>query len=374
MRVLIHSQSLLGIGHERRTQLIARALHEHGLDTHLVIGGPSALGHSSGATLHKLPGMRVRDASFSEMIDEYNRPIDDAFKASRQSALASLFTDLKPDALILELFPFGRRMLRFELLPLLELAKVARCKLYCSLRDILVAKSGDKAAARRSWAIDLVQRHFDGVLVHGDPSFVPLDASFPEATQLSEKLRYTGLVAPAPPSVSGERTGVLVSAGGGAVGAHLLTTALAAARLAATETQPWTLIAGPNCPDAVFRELTASDHPQVSVLRSHPNLIELMCQHRVSVSQAGYNTVCDALATRTPTVLVPFSTASETEQRLRATQLAPYSAFAILEDSGLDSGTLVQAVNRVDGPRGWPEINLDGAQHTANLVASGLGR
>ncbi|MEM6988773.1 MAG: glycosyl transferase, partial [Pseudomonadota bacterium] len=164
MRVLIHSQSLLGIGHERRTQLIAKALHDRGLDTHLALGGPSTLAHAPGPTTHQLPSLRVADAAFSALVDDQGRPVDDAYKAARQASLAALFTDLNPDALILELFPFGRRMLRFELLPLLEQARHQGCQVYCSLRDILVAKTGAKSEAKRAWAVNLAKQHFDAVL------------------------------------------------------------------------------------------------------------------------------------------------------------------------------------------------------------------
>ncbi|MEM9602381.1 MAG: glycosyltransferase [Pseudomonadota bacterium] len=371
-RVLIHSQSLLGVGHERRTQLIANALHARGFDTHIALGGPSALGLSTHARTHHLPSLRAADADFSGLVDDTGAPVGDAYRARRQQALAALFDRLEPDALVLELFPFGRRMLRFELLPLLEQAASTGCTVVCSLRDILVAKAGTRAAEKRQWAVDLANRLFDAVLVHGDPEFVPLDASFREAAQLAS-LHYTGLVAPSPLAAHAERRGVLVSVGGGAVGAPLLETALAAALAAANATHPWTLVAGPHCPDVAFARLAAVNHPHIAVLRSHPNLVELMASHAASVSQAGYNTVCDLLVTRTPSVLVPFSTETETEQQLRADRLATHDAFASLVADDITPARLQNAVSKVMQVRHWPAINLEGASATADHLCRLLG-
>ena len=42
--------------------------------------------------------------------------------------------------------------------------------------------------------VDRVRQDFDAVLVHGDPAFIPLDASFPEAAEIADRLIYTGYV------------------------------------------------------------------------------------------------------------------------------------------------------------------------------------
>ena len=66
-------------------------------------------------------------------------PIDDAFKEKRLLRLLQAFRDCRPDIVILEAFPFGRRQMRFELLPLLETITNSspRPLLVASVRDIL---------------------------------------------------------------------------------------------------------------------------------------------------------------------------------------------------------------------------------------------
>src|SRR6185437_5536233 len=159
---------------------------------------------------------------FSTILDGEGRPIDEAFKNRRRSLVLAAYAALRPQALLIESFPFGRRAFRFELLPLLDAAHAAapRPAVIASIRDILVAKRGPARAAE---TVALVRRYFDRVLVHGDPALVPLDASFPAAPEIADRIAYTGYVASSDGADDG-RSGageVIVSTGGGAVGAAL---------------------------------------------------------------------------------------------------------------------------------------------------------
>jgi len=46
--------------------------------------------------------------------------IDDAFRDRRRALLMDAYARARPHVVITELFPFGRRQLRFELIPMLE--------------------------------------------------------------------------------------------------------------------------------------------------------------------------------------------------------------------------------------------------------------
>ena len=56
---------------------------------------------------------------------------------------------------------------------------------------------------------------------------------------------------------------------------------------------------------------------------------------RVSVSQAGYNTVLDILAARAAAVVVPFAAERETEQTLRAGWLAERGVVELVAEAQL---------------------------------------
>ena len=230
--VLLYVQHLLGIGHLRRAALLAKALDQNGFSVVLVSGGGPVSGLDiGGAGVVQLPPLRTRDQSFSDLLDQSGRPIDDAWKAARRGRLLALYRALEPRALLIEMFPFGRRQMRFELLPLLEAAAAStpRPQVLCSLRDVLTR---NRRPEKTAWMLEIFARHFDLALVHGDPDFLPLERSFPEAAGIAAKLRYTGYVVDPPPRRDpGRRPGageVIVSAGGGALSEPLLRAAIAA--------------------------------------------------------------------------------------------------------------------------------------------------
>ena len=255
MKVFFWVQHLLGIGHLRRTLSLARATAAAGLETVVASGGMPVPGADpGGAKLVQLPPLRAVDRYFKKLVDEHDRPIDDAWRNRRREALLEVYEAARPDVVVTELFPFGRRQLRFELEPLLARARADGCKVVSSVRDILVEP--DKPE-RTGEMIERVEQWYDLVLVHGDPKFVPFDVTFPGLSEIAPLVRYTGYTvdrAPAPPSGDGEGE-VLVSAGGGAVGEPLLRAALAARPLSAACDRRWRFLVGEGLPDAVFSKL-----------------------------------------------------------------------------------------------------------------------
>jgi len=193
-RVLFYVQHLLGIGHLRRAATLVRAMDAAGLEVTLVSGGSPVPGLDlGGARLWQLPPVRAVDLYFKELVDENDQLIDDAWRARRADALMTAWQETNPHILMFELFPFGRRQMRFELLPLLDvaIAQLNRPKIICSVRDILV---GQKKPGRNDEMIDLINRYFDHVLLHGDPNLIPFDQTFPHAERMGDKSAYTGYV------------------------------------------------------------------------------------------------------------------------------------------------------------------------------------
>ena len=197
--VLFHVQHLLGIGHLQRTLRIAGSLIEHGLNVTVVSGGvPVSLPIHPAIRLVQLPPIRARDARF-ELIDAAGLPVGDARRRQRREALMAAFEAARPDVVVIEGFPFARRAFRFELDPLIAASHETGAGVICSVRDIIVMRDDPE---RRRQAVERVRRDFAAVLVHGDPSLVPFEASFPAAPEIADRLIYTGYVAPAPPPLA----------------------------------------------------------------------------------------------------------------------------------------------------------------------------
>jgi predicted glycosyltransferase len=376
--VLFYVQHLLGIGHLRRALRLVEALAEGGFRVTLVSGGePLPGGTAATAEIVQLPPIRTRDTDFKVLVDAAGRPIDDALRAARGRALLDAFARVRPDAVVLEAFPFGRRAFRFEIDPLIAAARSRRPRalVVCSLRDIVVAPD---EPLRRQEIAARVRADFDAVLVHGDPAFISLEASFPTAAQFADRLVYTGYVGPADvPGVSdrerdGNRLGeVLVSAGGGAVGGALLATALETRRQGCLAHIGWRLLAGPNLPPAEYAAIADRLPARVVLERYRADFPELLRRCHVSISQAGYNTILDILAARAAAVVVPFAAGRETEQRMRAERLAARGVLEMVSESELSPQRLAKAVERATAVR--PQrlsVDTGGAERSARLIAA----
>ncbi len=376
--VFVYVQHLLGIGHLKRVALLCRGLAAERLEVDMISGGMPVLGlDTGGARVIQLPSLKSGAGGFHDLVDGDDRPVDDAWKARRRDHLLTLFHRRRYDALIVEAFPFGRRQMRFELLPLLAAAKEAtpRPLTICSVRDIVQAK---RDPARIAETAELIETSFDHVLVHGDPRFVRFEESFPEARRFAAKLHYTGIVAGAGVLRGGRgragRGEVLVSAGGGAVGEKLLATAMDARPLTSLPDARWRLLAGPNLDAGALAGLAARAPAGVVVERHRRDFPALLAACAVSVSQAGYNTVADILRAGTRAVIVPYAADGETEQSLRARRLAERGLARVVTEDRLSPETLAAAIDAAveAPPADAARPDLDGVKTSARLVCGWL--
>jgi predicted glycosyltransferase len=374
-RVFFYVQHLLGIGHLRRAAILCRALSDDGFDVTLAMGGRPVSGMDiGGAELVALPPLHIGADGFHNLVDVTGKTVSEVWKENRRDLLLAAFAERSPDILITEAFPFGRRQMRFELMPLLELTRsmIPQPLIVCSVRDIL--KSSRKLG-RAEETQALIADYYDLVLVHGDPSFARLEESFPEAGAFAPKLRYTGIVAER--TVARTDVGeaeVLISAGGGAVGIDLFKTAIAARPLSRLMGLQWRLLVGPNVGEVNFTALSEKALDGVTVERYRTDFRALLAGAAVSVSQAGYNTVADILSTNTPAVLVPFDTDGEDEQPRRAQKLAQVGRVEIISSSDLTPQRFARAIDRavIITPSGEFALDMEGEVNTVGFLRRAL--
>lgn len=388
LRILFFVQHLRGIGHLKRATVLARALVAAGFEVDLVSGGMPVPGLDVGAAkLTQLPPVQSPDDEFSRLTDAAGAPIGPQDHEVRKKQLLEIYHRSTVHGLIVETFPFGRSQIRCEILALLGAARQSRPRpcIISSVRDIVATK---RSTQRYEDMADDVDAWFDHVLVHGDPDFLPFDASFPAAPRLEGKLHYTGYVVDAGPL--GDATGkaalapcgaepgageVVVSAGGGAFGIELLRCALAARKLSRLKDAPWRLITGPNLPETDFHALKRDAGPGVIIERMRNDFRDLIGRAAVSVSQAGYNTVMDIFNCGAHAVLVPYLTGRQTEQSQRAACLAGRGDVKVVTQEDLTPERLATAIDAASAgpPASAAGIDLDGAATTARLVGTWLG-
>ena len=374
-RVLFYVQHLLGIGHLKRAATLARAMAEQDLAVTIVSGGHDIPGLNIGdAEFIQLPSTRATDLFFKELVDEDDRPIDGEWKERRAKALFDAYRATNAHLLMFELFPFGRRQMRFEIESVLQdaVGRRERPVIVSSVRDILVAQEKPE---RNEEMLQRVEKYFDHVLIHGDDALIPFDRTFPLAERIRDKLHYTGYVV----DRSGRgaiNTGqgsdeVIVSAGGGAVGADLLKTAIAARALSKLHNRTWRVLVGVTVDQATFDALAALSGPGIVVERSRPDFTALVTNAALSISQGGYNTVMEVLEAGTRAVIVPYAGGAETEQTMRAQELARHTPIEVLDESALSSQTLAAAVDAAwdRSPPANGMLNTNGAATSATLIA-----
>ena len=382
-RVFFHVQHLLGIGHLRRAATLARALADGGFDVLLVSGGAPVPGLALGAArFHQLPPLRAADETLRELSRLDGTPLDEAFRAARVEILLDLLRAEAPAILITEQFPFGRTRLRFELLPLLEAAKAMnpRPRIVSSVRDVVRRSASPQ---RVSEAVEIFDNFFDSVLIHADPRLVEFARSFAGWDRIKSRALYTGFVAEHDLSHGGQATKgdvtegsgeVVVSAGGGAVGAPLLHAALLARPQTALADRTWRLLVGANMPAAERAALAHGPGPNskgIVIEPARPDFTTLLAKATLSISQAGYNTTIETLCCADRAVLVPFGTARETEQADRAALLAERGMVAVVPPGTLSPESLADAVGRaLAGPslRSFPPCDANGGPATASLL------
>ena len=374
-RILFYVQYLKGIGHLQRVRLIAEAAAARGHEVEILSGGLALAGFApEGVTVHQLPALQAGPGGFRDLRDADGQRAGRAYLDGRRDRLLEIVRDRRPDVLVVEAFPFGRRQMGFELLPLLEAARglEPRPTIVCSVRDIL---QSPRKPGRDAETVARLRTCFDHVLVHGDPSFVPLRETFAAADEIADLIAYTGLVAaprsdyaPAPDTPTGE---VLVSIGGGAVGSRLLRTALEARPATALAEAPWRLLAGPHLPEGEVQALRADCPEGVTVEHFRDDFRRLLSAAALSLSYAGYNTTLDVMRARVPAVLVTYSgDGGESEQRFRASRMAERGLTATLADRDLAPAPLARAIGEALAlaPRGAPKLDLDGAATSADLL------
>ncbi|MUM77570.1 hypothetical protein GKC30_07995 [Pseudodesulfovibrio sp. F-1] len=387
MRVLFYCQHVLGVGHVFRSLEIVRALSGH--EVVMVAGGAEIdISPPANMRLERLPGLMM-SPDFKTFIPTEPGADAEEVRTRRIERMRALMDRYRPDILLLELFPFGRRAFRFELLPVLQGIRAGewgKCKTACSLRDILVEKPDPAKYARR--VLDMLNPHFDLVLVHADPALVTLDETFPAVADIVAPVRYTGYVAARPEPGSGaalrQELGlghtplVIASAGGGQVGNELVRAAIHSSILLAT-TRPHTLMAftGPYATDADHQrcQTLAAGHPHICVRRFTSRFPAYLDAADLSLSLGGYNTTMNLLAAKTYGLVLPF--AQNREQSMRTSRLEQRHAVGLLTPADLDPERLAlciaQALTRSAEPA---PINLDGAATTARLLEelAGMGQ
>ncbi|MFC1665098.1 glycosyltransferase family protein [Pseudomonadota bacterium] len=372
--VLIVVQSLVGSGHLQRMAVLSRALTDLGITVDLVSGGrPEPLLDVSPARLFQLPPLVAANGDFTKLTDSFWRPITAGWQNRRQQLLLNLLGRIQPQVLVVEMFPFGRRKLRFELLSLLRASaqSIPKPVIICSVRDVL--QQGRKPKHIKEMA-NTINRFFDYVFVHGDPFLHRFEETFSRTAEISHKLKYTGFitrhVSNVKPTDAPGKDEIIVSAGGGAVGGKLFEIALRIAKRSTFGAKRWRILVGNAVTEQTYMKLAKDAGEGVTVERARSDFYWLLKNCALSISQGGYNTLIEILQTGTKAVIIPFTGSGETEQTFRATRLTNLGRVEMVTEEQLSVFTLELAIEKaLKQPIGQISLpDMRGATQSARLI------
>ena len=383
MKVLMYCQHVLGIGHLVRSAEIARALSLDA-DVTFVSGGPEVPGipFPIGVKRVQLPAIQT-DEDFGSLENCGSAHTLEELQDLRRQKLLVLFDALQPDALVIELFPFGRKRFAFELIPLLERVRNRKPEtlVACSLRDILVEKSDQTKHEERVCRI--VNAYFDLVLVHGDTGFVKLDETFHRVADLRCDIRYTGFVQQAgdgtswdPADIPGPAIVASIGSGRYRQGHLLLENVIQTAALLQEQIpHHFHIFAGPFIPEDAYTRLRqlARALRNLEVRTYSPHFIEHLTRADLSISMGGYNTIMNVLAAGIPSLVYPYTANDDQEQHIRARRLQSLGIVELLHPEILAPGLLAGKILRmlVKKPARIA-FDMDGASKTASILRSAV--
>ncbi|MFQ5588405.1 MAG: glycosyltransferase [Nitrospiria bacterium] len=384
-KVLFYCQHVLGMGHLIRSREIVHALKD--FEVCFLNGGELIPGFEFSPEIEvvNLPPIKS-DASFKEIRSSEGFQSLDEIKAARTKKILAEYARFQPDAIIIELFPFGRRKFAFELIPLLTRIRLdgRHTKVVCSLRDILVSKRDQ--ARHEDQVLNTMNRYFDLLLIHADPQFQRLEETFSRMGDLKTPAKYTGFVAEAcseeaiAPSQKDsdlddflnekqERPLVLASIGGGRVGIELLECAVeASARIEKSVPHRLLIFAGPYLPEADFarlEEMTAGQS-HIRLRKYTTQFLSFMRQADLSISMAGYNTCMNLLVTGVKALLLPFTGNQNEEQTIRAKKLEALGLAMMIPSEALNPVLLAEKITTALQASSVPtRLEVNGAAQTA---------
>ncbi len=368
-RLLFYSHDTYGLGHLRRSMLIANSLvTQRWVDSIVIVSGsPRAQAFDAvpGVDVVKLPSaIKCDDGSYRSRTLAVDLQRLTAMRASMIRALASSF---QPDLILVDHSPVG---MNGELGPLIDgyRGRADRPALVIGLRDIVDTAEVVRAEWATSGAWHRIRDDYDRVMVYGDGRVLTTAQELDLETVCPGRVRHVGYLGRgAPSSKRAENPRVLVTPGGGGDGQKLLRAYAAAlrhlGRMPGLESH---IAMGPFLAPRRRTEIQRLFEGAPSTVRFvgfEQGLEEHVARAWGVVCMGGYNTIMEVLAARRPALCMP-RTHPRQEQALRVRRLESRSGIEVCPGSRGAEGAISEFVRRVvAGPVDAPcEVAMNGLE------------
>jgi len=381
---VLYSHDTMGLGHMRRSLLIAQALSARGTEATVLLVCGSAQASSfmfpPGVDCLTLPALHksVSGAYSSRRLD---LPLARITRLRSQTIRAAVST-FRPDLMVTDNVPRGALG---ELEPVLEDLVAKRVPCVLGLRDIL----DEPEAVAREWARagneQAIRDYYRVIWVYGDPALYDIAAEYGFSAEVSGRLRYLGYLDQRPRLASISEGGssslpgaaprdpfALCTIGGGQDGLAL---AHAFARSRAPRGVRRLLLVGPEMNAGSRHRLheKARRDPSLTVLDFVREPADLVRRAGCLVSMGGYNTVCEAVSFRKRALIVPRVTPRR-EQLIRAERFRERGLLDLLHPHTLAPEALSSWVERNFGHPASGHVDLGGLRRLRAVAREMLDR
>ncbi|MEP1123166.1 MAG: hypothetical protein ABJH68_04655 [Ilumatobacter sp.] len=259
-RYLLYSHDTYGLGHFRRSALIAGGIVASSPTAQVLIatGSPRAQAFSLPERVDslKLPSV-TKDSSGRYQPRKITADIDELVDL-RAGLLVAACVQFRPDVIVVDQAPTG---MAGELIPMLRAARHLSTtpRLVLGLRDVV----DDAAAVEAQWSRhhewEWLER-YDDVAVYADEHVLSTAAELSLASRLPARVTHTGYVAPNMPDPTDCEPYVLVTPGGGGDGQMLIRRYLDAVDVVARAGLRSVIVTGPLMSSSRRAELTVRSH------------------------------------------------------------------------------------------------------------------
>ncbi len=386
-RILIYSHDTYGLGHLRRSLLIAGGLASSSYEPQVLIvtGSPrtNAFALPPGCDTVKLPAvLKQGDGTYEPRT---LRGTFDAIRRLRADIILATASSFRPDAIIVDHAPLG---MKGELEPLFDwvghLSPEDRPKMVLGLRDVI----DDPARVEQEWrklgVWDRLATIYDRIFVYGDERIVSTAEELGLGSRVPGKVQHVGYISR--PHVrlhraarAEDRPTILVTAGGGGDGQGLLRLYI---RFLESLREPARfrsrIVTGPFLSARRQREVAAhlreTGHP-FELTEFVVDLESQIASAAGVIAMAGYNTVTEILAACVPALLIPREKPRQ-EQLIRARSLGAIGAVEYCRAKNCDPATIgsfVERALRVKARAAESIVCLDGLQNVAHAMSGILG-
>ena len=377
-RVMLYSHDTFGLGHLRRSRLLARAITEADPSASaLILTGSPVAGRFTfpqGVDHVRLPGVTKRaDGTYASA--NMNTDID-AVTNLRAGLIQAAAQQFEPDLLIVDKEPTG---FRGELIPTLsELHTSGRTKIVLGLRDVLDEPDILAAEWAHKDSVAATEEYYDDIWVYGLRSIYDPTIGLPLSPSARSRIHWTGYLRRSADQIPepGETPYILVTPGGGGDGETLVDLVLKAYEADPDLSPDARLVYGPFLSGdkrQAFEARVDALNGRVTALGFDSEIETLFAGAAGVICMGGYNTFCEVLSFDKPAVILPRKV-PRLEQYIRASHAETLGLCRMLDETrdGLTTEAMIHAIrglaNQPPPSRAFQAGLLDGLERVNDRV------